>query len=417
MALLKRGQCDPLKERGRNGTALAGTLNGKQTTIGSASLGLEFRQVMQSSLAAEIGRRIAHRFDAQGTPFFEVLLDPRVLVEDVDDDVHATRDHPGRKRAVGVGSDPTTEDQLHFVGAAQIEVVGNECLEEAAGPSGCIEHQGARDFDLAHRELPPVASLLIGGIQWCGDNRHPAIEEGLEVGRAGSITDGLQASGVSARSEAVGQLGKGQPVDACLALGPLMPVCPNFAGIREVGAQLDEAEPELCVGNVEVVDGDAAVLFDEGVVRSTRARFALLGRAIVGSQDGLELLSDADGDDARLSGGLEVGLDQVYLPIAPGEADDRDLTLLGESGDCSPKGLAHFLEQGWGGNWLVTLPVEKGDHLAANLQRRNVGVQVDTIQAFEVQQDMPVEHFIDVADPCHTYPRKTPGGHHCTSHE
>ena len=29
LALLKRGQCDPLKERDRNGTALAGTLNGK----------------------------------------------------------------------------------------------------------------------------------------------------------------------------------------------------------------------------------------------------------------------------------------------------------------------------------------------------------------------------------------------------
>ena len=43
LALLKRGQCDPLKERGRNGTALAGTLNSKQTTIGGASLGLQFR--------------------------------------------------------------------------------------------------------------------------------------------------------------------------------------------------------------------------------------------------------------------------------------------------------------------------------------------------------------------------------------
>ena len=257
---------------------------------------------------------------------------------------------------------------------------------------------------------------MIGGIQGCGDDRHPAIEEGLEVGRAEPITDGLQASGVSARSEAVGQLGKGQPVDACLSLGPLMPVRPNFAGIREVGAQLDEAESELGVGNVEVVDGDAAVLFDEAVVGSTGARFALLGRAIVGSQDGLELLSDADGHHARLGGGLEVGLDHVDLPIALGEADDRDLTLLGEAATASERSRP-FLEQGWGGNWLVTLLVEKGDHLAANLQLRNVGVQVDTIQAFEVQQDMPIEHLVDVADPCHTYPHKTPGDHHRTSHE
>src|SRR5258708_24225064 len=65
LALLKRGQCDPLKERGRNGTALAGTLDSKQTTIGSASLGLKFGQVVQPALTAEVGGRIADGFDAQ----------------------------------------------------------------------------------------------------------------------------------------------------------------------------------------------------------------------------------------------------------------------------------------------------------------------------------------------------------------
>jgi hypothetical protein len=45
--------------------------------------------------------------------------------------------------------------------------------------------------------------------------------------------------------------------------------------------------------------------------------------------------------------------------------------------------------------------VKKGDHLAASLEGRNVGVQVDAIQAFEVQHDMPVQNFIDVADRCH----------------
>ena len=50
---------------------------------------------------------------------------------------------------------------------------------------------------------------------------------------------------------------------------------------------------------------------------------------------------------------------------------------------------------------LIALLVEKGDNLAANLQGRNVRVQIDTIQAFEVQHHMTIEKLIDVPDRCH----------------
>jgi hypothetical protein len=124
-------------------------------------------------------------------------------------------------------------------------------------------------------------------------------------------------------------------------------VGPHFAGVREVRAQLDEAEPELGVGDVEVVDGDAAVLLHEAVMWSTGAWLALLDRAVVGGQDGLELLSHADGDDAGLGGDLEVGLDHVDLAIAFTETYDWDLTPHGKRGDRLTKGLAHLLQQNW----------------------------------------------------------------------
>ena len=41
--------------------------------------------------------------------------------------------------------------------------------------------------------------------------------------------------------------------------------------------------------------------------------------------------------------------------------------VLGERGDCLAEGLAHLLEQDWRGDGLITLLVEKADHLAANL--------------------------------------------------
>jgi hypothetical protein len=242
---------------------------------------------------------------------------------------------------------------------------------------------------------------LIGGIQGCGYAGHPAIEEGLQVSRAEPITNCLQAVGVDTRCEPIGQFGKCESLSLSLSFSPLVAVHPNFAGIGEIRTHLDEAEPELGISDVEVVHGDTAVFFGEAIPRACAFGLPCLGRTVVRGQDGLELLGNANGDDAGLSSGLEVRLDDVDLPIALPETDDWDLMALGERGDCLAKTLAHLLEQGWRGDRLITLLVEKGDHLAANLQGRNVRVQVDTIQAFEVQHHVPIENLIDVADRCH----------------
>ncbi len=45
---------------------------------------------------------------------------------------------------------------LHLLGAAHIEVVDRQRLEEPASVAGVAEHDGARDLDLAHGDLPPV---------------------------------------------------------------------------------------------------------------------------------------------------------------------------------------------------------------------------------------------------------------------
>jgi len=52
---------------------------------------------VQATVAAQIGGRVADGLDAQRAAFFQILLDARVLVEDVDDHVDAARDDPGRK--------------------------------------------------------------------------------------------------------------------------------------------------------------------------------------------------------------------------------------------------------------------------------------------------------------------------------
>ena len=75
-----------------------------------------------------------------------------MLVEHVDDDaaVVAAVDR-GAEGSPGVAADPAAEDDLHVVRAADVEVVGDQRLEETAGMAGGVEDDGAGDLDLAHR--------------------------------------------------------------------------------------------------------------------------------------------------------------------------------------------------------------------------------------------------------------------------
>ena len=59
------------------------------------------------------------------------------------------------------------EDQLHMIGSADVEVVGDHGLEEPSGSPGCVEQDGAGGFDLPRRELPPVAGRARGLRGWC----------------------------------------------------------------------------------------------------------------------------------------------------------------------------------------------------------------------------------------------------------
>jgi hypothetical protein len=64
------------------------------------------------------------------------LLDAGVLVEDVDGDLNAAGHDLGGKAARGVFADAAAEDELDLVGAAEVEVVGDQRLKERPGLGG-----------------------------------------------------------------------------------------------------------------------------------------------------------------------------------------------------------------------------------------------------------------------------------------
>ena len=89
LALPCVGLVDALEERRADGTALAGTLDHKQTVVDLAGLGDEFGQVLEPGEDPDVGRLVDDGLDPKRPPFLEVLLDPAVLVGEVDVDVGA----------------------------------------------------------------------------------------------------------------------------------------------------------------------------------------------------------------------------------------------------------------------------------------------------------------------------------------
>ena len=156
---------DPLEDWIRKDAALAGTFSVQQACVDRTRPVLQLAQVGKAPLAAEVTGRVHDGLNPQGALVFEVLLDPRMFVEGVDGDLGAAGDDFGLELRGGVGADPPVEDDLDSVRAAQIKIVSDQRLEEAAGVTGGVEHDRAGHLDLGHRQLPPVAGQLVGGAQ------------------------------------------------------------------------------------------------------------------------------------------------------------------------------------------------------------------------------------------------------------
>ena len=92
--------------------------------------------------------------------------------------------------------------------------------------------------------------------------------------------------------------------------------------------------------------------------------------------------------------------------VRPLEVQQRDVVALGEAGDVAVAALPDALEQHRRGNRVAQVLGEEPDHLSAHLQLGDVDVEVDTIQALQVQPYVPIEQVVDIDPVGHGH---TPG--------
>ena len=91
----------------------------------------------------------------------------------------------------------------------------------------------------------------------------------------------------------------------------------------------------------------------------------------------------------------------LQLGLAFPEPDPGNVISLGERGHRLPEPLPELAEQHRRGEREPQVPGQERHHLRTGLQDRHVGVEIDPVQALDIQRDMPIEHVVHRDDPLH----------------
>jgi hypothetical protein len=168
-----------------------------------------------------------------------------------------------------------------------------------------------------------------------------------------------------------------------------VPVDPDLHRPGAVSADLDERRAELRVLQVEVIDRDPAVFLVKGELRA----LARVGGALAGDEHPLHLLRHPDRRDLRAARGsspFQVGTHHLDVAVSGLQRHHRNVISLSERRHPAAEGVPDLL-QARRGRHRVPAMTQELDHLAAHLQRREVAVQVEPVQALQVERNMAVQ--------------------------
>ena len=133
------------------------------------------------------------------------------------------------------------EDQADLVGAADVEVVADDLLEEDPPRHRRIEHLGQREFGLQDRGLVAVAGGLILGGERVRQIAQPLAQQRVDVLGSQTVADPLQPVHVVDGGEPIVERFEADTGLGGLAFGPFVAVDAQLGGVGKVGAELDDS--------------------------------------------------------------------------------------------------------------------------------------------------------------------------------
>src|SRR5438876_2906764 len=281
--------------------------------------GLEGVAPIEPLADAEVPRVVDRRLRAQRAALLVVLLDARAFVVDVQRGGDALGEHPGAEAARRATGDAAAEDELDLVGAADVEILADDLLEEDAAGHRTVEDLREGEFGLQDGDVVAVAGTAIGGGEGMGEAAEPLAHEGVDLGGREPIRDRLRPARVGAGEEAVVERLEGDAGAGELAFQVLVSVEAERGRVGEVRGELEEARAEVAVDAVEVVVVHHGCAAHEPGVALAGAGIAPL----LGAEHRRLFLGAADEDHAFLP--REVGpvgrLDVFLAADAPQGAD------------------------------------------------------------------------------------------------
>ena len=182
---------------------------------------------------------------------------------------------------------------------------------------------------------------------------------------------------------------KAIPSQGPLSLGVLMAVEADPCGVGEVGGELDEQRAEVLVHQVEVV----VVAHHRAAGKPGIGLTGVHADPFGDAEGGEPFLRRADVEHA-LGGteGLEALAGDLVLALPLLKGDDLHPLVLGEVMDCLNEGMGHGCHQRGRGHLGPPMALEEGRHPTAGLQHGLVQVQVQPVDPFDVQDDLPLQH-------------------------
>jgi len=238
------GALDLPQGRFAEGAVVAELLDVEETSVGVEADLPQGGEVLQPFAEGEVPRVVDRGLGPEGPPLLVVLLDPAVLVVQVERGRHPLGEDPRPEPPGGPPRDPAPEDQLHLVRPAEVQVLADDRLEEDPPGEGPVQELGQRELRLEDRAVVPVAGLAVGRGERVRQPAEPLPEKGIDLGGRQPIAEGLESARIGAGADAVVQGLEGNPALRQLPLDVLVPVETQLRRVGEVRTELEEERPK-----------------------------------------------------------------------------------------------------------------------------------------------------------------------------